>query len=565
MKFYFWLSLTLGLLASPLALAEEASNPDLDAQVSVSTSSVPSNLANPAATWRSFNQAAEGLRQDKDGAMDDALETLDLSEINPIVQRERGGELAWSLAEVVARVAKPRSAPPSDADSDEVVLYRFAQGDIKLSRVADGRWLISKDSLRALPLILDNLPDDKSKADSGLSASQPLSLRIKRAMPKSLRGTTILLEHWQWLGIALVVMIGVMLDKIIAVVLASTVRRWRSEDRSSTYGDIEDGLLRPFALMAMAATWWMGINLLSLPDGVFAVLLLAAKVLAALSGVWGAYRLVDLLGAYLKAKAAGTASNLDDILVPMFVKTAKILVAIVGVIFIADTLQMNVAGLIAGLGLGGLAFALAAKDVVENLFGSITVLLDRPFGVGDWVVIGDVEGTVEAMGFRSTRIRTFYNSLITMPNSAMITAHVDNMGARRYRRYSTKLGLTYDTPPEKIEAFCEGVRELVRLHPSMRKDYYHVYFNDYGATSLDIMVYVFFKVPDWSAELKARHEFLLAVLRLADTLGVEFAFPTQTLFMRKEEGWEEATPLSNPALEAGKNAAKAAMEHRLPG
>jgi len=189
--------------------------------------------------------------------------------------------------------------------------------------------------------------------------------------------------------------------------------------------------------------------------------------------------------------------------------------------------------ILGALGIGGMALAFAAQDTLGNFFGSITVLFDRPFGIGDSVVIGDVEGTVEKVGFRSTRIRTFYNSLITIPNSRMTNTHVDNYGARRYRRLRTVLSLTYSTPPEKIDAFCEGVRELIRLHPYTRKDYYHVYFNQFSASSLDIMLYVFFDVPDWSTELREKHRLFVDILRLTDRLGVEFAFPTQTVWLER--------------------------------
>jgi MscS family membrane protein len=210
-----------------------------------------------------------------------------------------------------------------------------------------------------------------------------------------------------------------------------------------------------------------------------------------------------------------------------------VFIIVIGVIFSADNLNVDVTSLLAGLGLGGLAFALAAKDLLGNFFGSITVLLDRPFHIGDWVIIGDVEGSVEQVGFRSTRIRTFYNSLITLPNALLTTSKIDNMGARRYRRMRTMLSLTYSTPPEKIDAFCEGVRALVQLHPYMRKDYYHVYFNEYNSASLDILVYVFWQTPDWNTELRERHRFLLDILRLAKQLNVEFAYPTQTLYLKQ--------------------------------
>ena len=153
-------------------------------------------------------------------------------------------------------------------------------------------------------------------------------------------------------------------------------------------------------------------------------------------------------------KAQQTHNKFDDLLIPMVGKSLKVFVAVVGTIFTADNLNINVTNLLAGLGLGGLAFALAAKDLVGNFFGSLTILLDRPFHIGDWIIIGDVEGTVEQVGFRSTRVRTFYNSVITLPNALLTTTKVDNMGARRYRRMKTMLGITYDTSPEKIDEFC---------------------------------------------------------------------------------------------------------------
>jgi MscS family membrane protein len=235
-------------------------------------------------------------------------------------------------------------------------------------------------------------------------------------------------------------------------------------------------------------------------------------------------------------------------------------------VFVADTLDVEVSSLLAGLGLGGLAVALAAQDAVKNLFGSLMILTDRPFSVGDWVVVGDHEGIVEDVGFRSIRIRTFYNSLITLPNSNLISSAVDNYGARRVRRWSTKLGIAYDTPPPKIEAFCEGIRELVREHPATWKASYQVWFNSFGDSALEVLLYVFFEVPDWSAELAARHRLGLDILRLGETLGVEFAFPTRTVWLHSAEksadaGSEDGEPPGpvGDGAEAGRKAAAAIL------
>jgi len=203
----------------------------------------------------------------------------------------------------------------------------------------------------------------------------------------------------------------------------------------------------------------------------------------------------------------------------MVAKAAKIFAVAVGIVYGAQALNLPIVPLLGSLGIGSLAFAFAAKDTVENFFGSIAVIADRPFEVGDWVEIGDVEGTIENLGLRSTRIRTFYTPLVTVPNATLVRAVVDNYGARKYRRWKTTVGIQYDTPPERIVAFTEGIRELVRTHPYTRKDYFQVYLNDFDDSSLNILLYVFFEVPDWSTELRERERLFLDIIRLADRIA----------------------------------------------
>jgi MscS family membrane protein len=207
----------------------------------------------------------------------------------------------------------------------------------------------------------------------------------------------------------------------------------------------------------------------------------------------------------------------------------KLFVLTMGLIYAADALNIPIAPLLASLTVAGVGFSFAAKDTVENFFGSVAVILDRPFDIGDWVVIGETEGIIEQVGFRSTRIRTFYNSQVTVPNSNLVRASVDNYGRRRYRRWRTTLCLQYDTTPDQLISFTEGVRELIRLHPYTRKDYYQVWCNEFGESSLDVMLYMFFEVPDWNTELRERERLFLDIVRLANRLQVQFAFPTRTL------------------------------------
>jgi len=523
------------LLVSTLAYAQAKESPAVSPSPSLPT--IPASLKSPRATMETFLKAMEAVKKGQGDLIEHAISTLDLSEISPLVRKEKGRDLAWLLLEVIERTRPPDIKRFATRTTGQPFIFQtYPQGQVAISFKENQGWLFNSETIASLPAILDGLAGKKKTGIHGQVPDDylPVNLRIRNALPDSFKKKVFVLERWQWLGILLIITVGMVLDKLISVFLKLSVRLWRRHFARGAFREIPDTILRPLGLMAMATVWWAGLNMLGLTEEVLVVLLVSVKFLAGLSGVWAAYRLVDLLGAFLIDRALRTANKLDDALVPLVKRILKVFVTILGLVFVADNLNINVSSLLAGLGLGGLAFALAAKDVVGNLFGSITVLLDQTFHVGDWVVIGDIEGTVENIGFRSTRIRTFYNSLVSVPNSTLITASVDNMGNRRYRRMKTMLSLAYDTPPERIEAFCEGLRELVRLHPYMRKDYYHIYFNEFGASALEVLVYVFWKVPDWSTELRERHRFLLDCLRLAKRLDVEYAYPTQTLYLRND-------------------------------
>jgi MscS family membrane protein len=158
--------------------------------------------------------------------------------------------------------------------------------------------------------------------------------------------------------------------------------------------------------------------------------------------------------------------------------------------------------------------------------------------------------------------------LVTLPNANLITSSVDNFGKRSYRRMSHKLKITYHTPPDKIEAFCEGIREIVRLHPYMRKDYYQVYFNGYSDSALEILVYVFWETPDWNTELREKHRFLLDVLRLANRMQIDFAYPTQTVFLKEMQEGEpmprgEESRRTDEAYTSAQNLAREIVEENI--
>lgn len=232
-------------------------------------------------------------------------------------------------------------------------------------------------------------------------------------------------------------------------------------------------------------------------------------------------------------------SSIPKHLLPYSKRIFKVLVAIIVTLMFLQNLGFNVTSLLASLGIGGIAIALAAKETLSNFFGGFSVIVDKPFSVGDWIICNEVEGTVEDIGFRSTKVKTFYDSLLTIPNSVISDSIIDNLGKRKARRTRVTLDITYDSSPEKITAFVEGIKNIIQSNPHTRKDYYQCYFSGYGAHSLQILLNFFLKVEDWDSELLQKQNIFLEILRLAKELKVDFAFPTQTLdlpnFSKKEK------------------------------
>ncbi len=348
------------------------------------------------------------------------------------------------------------------------------------------------------------------------------------------------IEVWQFAGIGVMALIIVIARFAIVIALNQAIAHRTPPERHEFWQGELKRLHRPLLLMLGAITLAIGFPVLDFDADVEHVVEIFANFASTFAGVLVGFRIVDAGADYWKQIAAETESKLDDQLVPLARTSGKIFVGAIGGVFILQNLDVNITSLIAGLGLGGLAVALAAQDSLRNLLGGATILADKPFQVGDWVIVGDIEGTVEQVGFRSTRIRTFADSLITVPNARMTDTAVNNMGQRSWRRYYTTVGIEYHTDPDRIQAFVEGVRAIVRANDQMRHDYYIVELHSFGASALNIMVYTFIAASTWNEELRTRHVFNLDIIRLAQELQVGFAFPTQTLHVASQvEGAQE--------------------------
>ena len=221
---------------------------------------------------------------------------------------------------------------------------------------------------------------------------------------------------------------------------------------------------------------------------------------------WIILRVIDYIGLILNKKALATENKMDDQLIPFIIEIGKIITYVFALIIILGSVfSVNITALATGLGIGGLALAMASKESLENLLGSFTIFFDQPFIVGDIVTVGSVTGIVEKVGFRSTRIRTFDKSLVTLPNKKMIDAELDNLGLRPVRRVKFNLGLTYNTSSKQIKNIVSDIQIMINEHEKTNKDG-KVRFQEFGASSLDIMIMYFVDSPRWDDLINTKED-----------------------------------------------------------
>jgi MscS family membrane protein len=489
----------------------------------------PNSLASPRATVKTFlsnlqedefhpQLAAKTLNPEYVDAKDASLLITQLKQVLD------GAGILIDLDEI------PEN--PNYADSTEQ--QKFYLSEIEFPEIylqkTDGKWYFSKKTISKIPEL------HKSIFPFGTD-------KLMNILPKMGTKKVLGLHSWQYISILILILICVIIHKVLSWLFDWVFYQFL---KNRGYGNIaHDYILpvaRPFSLLIIVGILIILVPVLQLPIRFNHYFILVLRALAPFFATVMFYKIVDILGEYMLKKAAQTETTMDDQIVPILKRVLKIFVVVIGFLYILNNLRFDITALLAGISIGGLAFALAAQDTIKNFFGSLMILFDKPFQIGDWVTAGDIDGTVEEVGFRSTRVRTFRNSLITVPNGKLADMAVDNHGLRKYRRFYTTITITYDTPTHLIEAFTDGLKKIVDEHPKTWKDFYHIYFNNMSAFSLDIMFYVFLDVPTWGEELKYKEELLLSIMKLAKKLGINFAFPTQTLHMENFPGQPSLSP-----------------------
>lgn len=333
---------------------------------------------------------------------------------------------------------------------------------------------------------------------------------------------------FHWIACAVLFLAAILLRHIITNIIFHYLKKLAAKTETTLDDKLFPAMEAPTATLVMVAGIFASLTVLQLSEQVDRLVTNGAKISALAVVLWGMIRaggaILDHLGEVAHEKHMTVATFM-----PLIKKTLFVFAVIFSVLVIAQSQGLPVQSFLAGLGIGGLAFALAAQDTIANLFGSFVVVMDQPFKVGDVVKIGTNEGKVEDIGLRSTKIRTGARTLIVIPNKSVATEAITNFTRMPQRRVDQMLGITYDTTPEQLEAVIGDIRALLRDDADVHKDTIVVNFANYGASSLDVQLVWFATDPDWAKHMAVRERINLKIMRAVAARGLSFAYPTQTV------------------------------------
>jgi MscS family membrane protein len=249
---------------------------------------------------------------------------------------------------------------------------------------------------------------------------------------------------------------------------------------------------------------------------------------------WGITNILNHLSVNIHQVTNKFGDKIDSSVSNFIIKSIRFFILILGFIAVLQEWGYNVSAFLASLGLIGMALALAAKDTASNLFGSLVIFTDKPFRLGDWIKTPEVEGTIENVGIRSTKVRTFSQALVSVPNGVLANSAILNWSRMGKRRIKTTLGVTYGTKGETLENIINDIKKMLMDNPDIHQETIHIYFSAFGESSLNIFCYYFTKSTDWGEFMKVRESTYLSIMKIVENNGSSFAFPTQTLHIEND-------------------------------
>lgn len=495
------------------------------------TTSIPETLANPRATLTTFFSAMNESPPD----LETATTTLDLSQEPTLIRESFGEKTAIELFAVFNRTKYvDLKSVPDDPDTPEYAIQLpNNEGQIHLVKDSAGAWKFSANTVAKVhgywlafreTEVIGNLKD--------IQPAESLVVQVARdRLSKWWHQPAFYgVEPWKWLGLLLIFItsyiVGFIVKMVLKIAVSLRVKRFGQVHNPHALKATGNGIF----LITGGLVFNRLLQALELVPDIRGAGAFLGEVILTVGFAWLGFGLAEYLITIITPKMKDS-ERAERLFLPIIRNLARILVIAIAVIYFLQRIGFDITGLIAGLGIGGIVVALAAKDSVENLFGSLTVLFEMPFQIGDWVIVEGKEGVIEEISVRSVTMRTFYDSVILIPNSKFINNPIENMGRRRFRRIKTTLGITYDATPDQVHEFVESIRTYLNEHPATWKEKNNVAFNEYGASDLVILVQTFIDASDYTTELRIREEILLEIMRIAVRCKVEFAYPTQRMIV----------------------------------
>lgn len=249
---------------------------------------------------------------------------------------------------------------------------------------------------------------------------------------------------------------------------------------------------------------------------------------------WGLYNLSASSSTIFEKLNDKYSLEIDAILIPFLSRVLRVIIVVVAISVIAQEFGYNVSSFVAGLGIGGLAISLAAKDALANLFGGFVIITEKPFSIGDWIMTSTVEGTVEEITFRSTRVRTFADAVVTVPNATLANDSITNWSKMGKRQISFNLRVAHDTHRDRLENVVKQSDELLKNHPDIHPDSIHVRFSQFQENGFDIFLYFFTNTTVWGDFLKIKEEINFRIIDILENEGVSLAIPSRRLYVEQE-------------------------------
>jgi MscS family membrane protein len=365
---------------------------------------------------------------------------------------------------------------------------------------------------------------------------------------------------WQWIGLIALIGVASILGLIVARLVFGIV--YKLAMRSATPWDeaLLARVVGPFRLVSSVAFFFLGSLFLQLPAQGDKTVTAICKILVVVAAAWLFSRLIDVACSYFEQTLDEKGDSATKTLVPLGRRVTKIFIFVIAGLSLLQNLGFNIGGLVAGLGIGGLAIALAAQKTLENLFGGFMLVADRPVKIGDYCRIGEHTGTVEDIGIRSSRIRTLDRTVVSIPNAELSTVRIENYGVRDKMRFYTVLQVGYDTSPDQMRFLIVELRKMLYAHPKTLPDPCRVRFLNLSAYSLDIEIYVFVDTQDWHEFTGIREDLFLRIMDIVEESGTYFAYPSQTLYLGQDTGRDlSSTAMAEQTVEDWRNSETLAM------